>query len=139
MLPTIILKPLYHRGSENIAIYFSYNTSISDTVKKLKGIKWTRTHKCWYLSLCKQNYAAIKSALSDAATISTEALKSYLEQRKSARSETGTQKLSLKKAVQLIEQPLCADNLLAYNHFVDMIQLKGYSVNTLRTYSDAFH
>ncbi len=139
MLPTVTLKPLYHRGSENMAICFANNASLSDIVKKLKGIKWTRTHKCWYLPLSKQSYAALKSALSDAATIHTEALKSYLEQRKSVRSNAGTGKLTMKKSVQLIEQPLCADNIVAYNDFVTMIQLKGYSASTLRTYSDAFY
>lgn len=138
MLPAITLRPLYHRGSENIAICFAYNVSISDIVKKLNGIKWTRTHRCWYLPLSKQNYAAIKSALSKAAAIHTEALKAYLEQRRSIRSNAETERLSLKKAVQLVEQPLCADNLMAYRQFVELIQLKGYSASTLRTYSEAF-
>jgi hypothetical protein len=50
MQPTL-LQPLFHRGGEQIGIFFPKNEEINSIVRKIKGIKWSQTHKCWYLPL----------------------------------------------------------------------------------------
>ena len=41
----IVAKSLIHRGARQIALNFPYNTRVRDHLKKLDGVKWTRTHK----------------------------------------------------------------------------------------------
>ncbi len=40
----IILKPLEHRGEENIAMYFANIGVLNKAVRKIKEARWTRTH-----------------------------------------------------------------------------------------------
>ena len=48
-------KSLLHRGARQIALNFPYNNRIKDHLKKLKGVKWTRTHKCFYIEDTVEN------------------------------------------------------------------------------------
>jgi hypothetical protein len=63
MLPTLTLKPFYHRGKENTGIVFSYNTDLSNSIKKIKDARWSQTHKCWYLPITRQHYDWLKEAV----------------------------------------------------------------------------
>ena len=49
----IKLEPLYHRGKENIAVRFTYNSEIENMVRQVKGARWSRTHRSWYLPFNK--------------------------------------------------------------------------------------
>ena len=80
---SITLKPLYHRKQESIGIYYANSPIVNGIVKKIQGVKWSQTNKCWYLPLSKENYNKIYTALRDKSEIITEELKSYLEKRKS--------------------------------------------------------
>lgn len=53
------LKPIFHCGEDQIGIYFSKNKEIEIAVRKTKGIKWSQTHRCWYLPLSRENYSAL--------------------------------------------------------------------------------
>lgn len=48
-------KSLIHRGARQIALNFPYNNKIKDHLKKLEGVKWTRTHKCFYIEDTVEN------------------------------------------------------------------------------------
>lgn len=135
----VILKPLYHRGGERIALCFPYNKALEQHVRRLQEVRWSRTHTCWYVPLGKENYTAIQAALKDKAILHTETLKNYLEQRKAALLMVKTSTVSKQRSDLLLQHPLSAENLQAYVRFGELIQLKGYSVNTLRSYSGAFH
>jgi len=145
MLPTILLKPLYHRGKENIAVYFNYSNDLSAIIKKIKDVRWSRTHSCWYLPLTKGHYLALKAAVQEVATINAKALKQYLEQRKAlvpVATATGNPPIAtIRKATarRLLEFPLSTANLEAFTTFQEQLQLKGYSPSTLKTYSNEFY
>ncbi len=48
--PTLILvKPLFYKGQESMAICYPSNKSLDDVIRKLKGVRWYRSHGCWYL------------------------------------------------------------------------------------------
>lgn len=48
-LPVITLKHLKHRGGDQIALYFPYNVSLISCTRKLDGVRWSASKKCWYL------------------------------------------------------------------------------------------
>jgi len=65
MKATIKLKPIIHRGEEQLAIIFPFDKEIDYVIRSLKEIKWTQTHKCWYLPLNKDSFEKIKSPLNE--------------------------------------------------------------------------
>jgi integrase/recombinase XerD len=73
----ILLKPLLHRGGEQIGIFFEKNTEINNEVRKLKGIKWSQTHKCWYVAMNNESMRSLQLMLSKHATINAQALQFY--------------------------------------------------------------
>ena len=62
-METVILKPLQHRGQENIAIYFQKNAVIQSLIQKQADAKWSKTNSCWYVPLSKENYQQLANIL----------------------------------------------------------------------------
>jgi hypothetical protein len=78
----INLFPVMHRGAEQILIKCPNVKSINDHIKKIQGVKWSQTHKSWYLPLSKENYHLIHQSLHQLATLKTDELKKYLVKKK---------------------------------------------------------
>ncbi|HZH66350.1 MAG TPA: site-specific integrase [Flavisolibacter sp.] len=135
----LILQPLYHCGQECICLRFS-DQSLHQKVKTIKGIRWSETHRCWYLPLSREGYENIIATLQDLVEFDTVALKDYLEERKSflpaGLEERG---LSKQRADIILHAPLSKENRKAFQKFQQLIQLKGYSPSTLKSYSNEFH
>lgn len=45
----ISLFPLYHRNKHSIAINFKFDTTTKDYIKTIEGVKWSKTHKTFYI------------------------------------------------------------------------------------------
>ena len=140
---SITLKPLYHRKQESIGIYYANSPIVNGIVKKLQGVKWSQTNKCWYLPLSKENYNKIHTALRDKSEIITEELKSYLEKRKSviaAAIPIATNKAANKKRIPPASPvwQLSKENLQAAEKFIQELKLKAYSPSTIITYRNEF-
>lgn len=136
MNKTILLKPLQHRGQENIALLYDNHSVINNLVKKLTGVKWSQTNRCWYVPLSRKSYNEIYTKMKDVATLETSDLKKYLEKRKRAEAAT------IKKTSATYSKPITAtvawrlskENLRALERFVEQLKLKGYSDSTIDTY-----
>ena len=81
MQTIITIKPILHRGEEQLAIFFPFNKNIDYAVRSVKGVKWTQTFKCWYLPLSKESFETIKIKLKNLGTLEYSTLKTYLEKR----------------------------------------------------------
>lgn len=88
----------FHRGQDAIFLRFDFDEKLNNRVKRLKGIKWSRKHKAWYLDDTSENRRRLELSAKTAAN-----------------------------EVHQINQP-------ALEKFVETLQLKGYSANTIRTY-----
>ncbi len=75
---TITLQPIFHKNAEQIALMYQNKASINKEVKKIKGVQWSQSNKCWYLPLSRPNYNAIVAATQAYAIVDTTALKQYL-------------------------------------------------------------
>lgn len=73
------------------------------------------------------------------ATLETSLLRKYLEERQLFLPVTSKEKVSKQRAMILLQHPLSEENRSAFCRFQQMIQLKGYSPNTLRSYSNELH
>ncbi len=54
-MKTIILKPLNHRGESQIGIYFPFDALVKETIKQFKGVKWSQTHRVFYVQDTTKN------------------------------------------------------------------------------------
>ena len=47
------LKVFFHREQKVVGLFFPANDLPTSVVKKMEGIKWSQTHKCWYMPFRK--------------------------------------------------------------------------------------
>lgn len=153
-MQTITLKPLHHRGAEQIGICYT-SARFNSTVKKIADIHWSNTHKCWYLPLSKENYEHIIVTLQEKATINISLLKTYLQKRQKVKaasiipgktsaaiqyntSNAGSGKLkhpsSHVPSTNSGIWKLSSENQYALSQMIELLQLKAYSASTIRTY-----
>jgi integrase/recombinase XerD len=140
MQPTL-LKPLIHRGQEHIGIFFSRNDELNLLVRKIKGIKWSQTQRCWYLPFSKASHQAINVALKDIATIDESLLVQYCQKKKQISKTTVTIAAHSKTTNNIAASPawkLSKENLEELRKFVEQLKLKAYSPSTIRTYRNEF-
>ncbi len=154
-MQTAILKPLLHRNQECIGIYFFNSSVLNKIIQKQVGARWSKTQKCWYVPLQKENYDKLVQALKDKAVIDHKALSQYLKAKKAGNLYSAASLLPVKKAVSdsetLHKKPAAAtalgQSIIVYKgsrisainaHVIPNMQahlkLKAYSGSTMRTY-----
>ncbi len=66
--PLIILSSGIHRKKQVVRIYFVYNTTLIEMLKKSTDALWSRTMGCWYINADKfklQNFICLFSSVAD--------------------------------------------------------------------------
>lgn len=137
-MQSLILQPFYHRKKECIGIHFDHDKIIEQIIREQPEVRWSQTHRCWYIACKRDAYDRLVKDLGNKIEIQTHLLKSYLEQRKAV---TNNQVEVLKSAsANLIHlHPLNKENLLALTAMRNMLVVKGYSIHTIRNYCNEFH
>ena len=156
----VVLKPLFHRGKECIGIYFDIHFRIQGALQKTGLVKFSRTHKCWYVPLSKENYNKIFFALEGLATFEQSALHQYLSEKKkeppttapvstaaskpvtgiSASVPPGEKKESFQKTIKnKSKRGSPSGSIYTVNAHIlpameQRLKLKSYSASTIRTY-----
>lgn len=150
-METITLKPLQHRGQECIGIYFERNVILQSAIQKEADSRWSKTHKCWYITCTRGNYLLLKTALADKAILETGELKTFLTERKIKQPEASLPpKVANFKKIDILPKPLPTvkpvvtphklnkENTEALQQFTRQLHLKAYSPSTIRTYTNEF-
>lgn len=134
----ITIKPLHHRGEEKLAIIFPFEKTIDFAVRSIKGIKWTQTHKCWYVPLSKESFENVLTSLKNVGELEYSALKEYLEKRKkivAIKSQTTAVPESINiKPLTLKTYTVSDENLLLLDQTIKTLKLKAYANNTIELY-----
>ena len=78
----IILETFVYKDVERMGLQCNYHNALNNVLKKLPGIQWSQTNKCWHLPVSKEAYGSLVSASSGVATINSAALKKYLTNKK---------------------------------------------------------
>jgi site-specific recombinase XerD len=143
-MKTIVLRPLFHRGHECIGIIFSPDQALNNHVKKIKGIKFSKTHSCWYLSMSRSSYDEVLFVLQEVATINHDDLKAYLTKKKwliKVPEKPIQERLPSpplkQKQINILEN-ISVENAAELQKFTDHLLLKSYSVSTIKTYRSEF-
>lgn len=145
-MENVLLKPLLHRNSENIGIFFENHTTLQQVVRRQPGAKWSQTHKCWYIPLYEQGYHALIDSLKPVAHVNIAALRTYLlKKQKISQALPAPQKREAKirttpakPVAHTRAWELNAANLEALTIFVQRLELKAYSPSTINTYRNEF-
>ena len=142
----VVLKPLQHRGTECIGIYFDNDPKLNEGLRNSAGAKWSRTNCCWHIPLSKENYNKLAAALKGKASIEHSALHQYLtDKNKKAEPRLPAQKKqSLNQTAEInpvINQvPSKTGRIHAVNAHVlpalrQHLKLKAYSYSTIKSYT----
>lgn len=118
--PVVIkIEVLQHRGQECFALRFPFVASLLPVVRSLSGVRFSKTHKCWYVAQREGVLNEITEAFKNEATLDAAALTQHHLRATSIKDlpETHTQ------ALRMMEQKL---------------HLRGYSSNTAKAYLQAF-
>ena len=151
-MQTIILKPLHHRNQECIGIYFERNAAMQSLIQKQANGSWSRTQKCWYVPLLKNNYENLAKVLKDKAVLKTDELKKYLLEKKknkpvtpleSEKKTIAPKEVVHKEIKKITATPnpihtISKENREALQQFTRQLNLKAYSPSTIRTYTNEF-
>lgn len=133
----ITLKPIHHPGDTRLGLYFTSDTRVQHTIKRI-GAKWSNTQKCWWLPLDKENYNKLQKTLTGIAVLYTAPLKQFLENQKTASFKTATVKIAL--AAETEKKPITdISRIHQINGQVlakmkQHLVLKAYSTSTIKTY-----
>lgn len=133
----ITVKPLFHRGSECIAFYFDYIPELISAVRKLGKVRFSATHKCWYMALNLNAYNEWKQGLNENIELDESAFDRYLQHRNAMLVHD--QQVVRKQTFSLIDNAeLCDENLEALKAMRNILVMRGYSANTIRVYCQEF-
>ena len=135
----VILKPLFHRKQECIAIYFEENKLILSIVRKIRGARWSQTNKCWYFPYSTEIHESLINSLTSVSSVKNDELKRYEEKRDHIIQIT---KSSDCKSNKTLVNPylacLSTENLAELERMMEMLRMKAYSGSTVRTYRQEF-
>ena len=123
-LPVITLKKLHHRGGDQIGLYFKYDTALIAHIKKLEGIRWSATNKCWYVKNQKGILNRIFTHFKGIAWLDLDNLKKQEKQSTKKQSKRPTKPVKPQKKI-----PEAYSRLLVR---------RRYSPNTINTYTHFF-
>lgn len=139
MIKSILLLPFHFNGTECLGIGCSLDRELEGEIRRLKGVKWSGQHRCWFLPLTKESYQRIKDHLHGKVVFDITRLKAYLEQKKAITPLVKSNQISKRRAVQIIKDPLSEENLAAFKKYEELLVLKGYSPRTIKTYCHEFY
>jgi integrase/recombinase XerD len=139
-MEVVTLKALQHRNAQCIGIYFANKVLLSNAIRKIPGVKWSQSNKCWYLPLNKPNHVLITAALLNKAIVDNSQLKIYLQNKKltaaALQTTTVTKAVAAKTVTAAIN--LSTENTNALEKFIQQLHLKAYSPSTVKTYRNEF-
>lgn len=123
-MPKITLSRIHHRNNQQVKIDFDYNHDVKEYVKKFPEVKYSATHKAYYIPFSKENVNRLFLYLRD---------KNYFVDYSSLKSKQNQSPknpsfnpIKLKELKESYKQPI--------NEFVKWMQQRRYSKNTIDTY-----
>ncbi len=118
-ISTLYLLPITHEGKLFLKIQFRYQRQLYRLLSQAEGVRWSQTYRCF---LTHFSEASIMNLLDNIKGVARLALN----------SKVTINSLELQKA--LWEQQLLAGSKTCSLHLLEIMKLKNYSFNTVRTY-----
>lgn len=135
--------PLEHKGNKRIAIYFEMTEARNARIKKFEGARWSITLKAWHVPDTEENRKLFKIPITSLAVIDQNNKQEDWEEEKQVSTtrvaRTFRNFSELQNRESLVKKPMPNHTqLLALAAYIEMMKLKNYSENTIKTYKDHF-
>lgn len=145
-METIHLYIMVHKAEERIAVGIAYSVTINKAIKNIDGIKWSKTKKLWHLPVTNQSVREIVRRTQGIAFVNIDMLNEWLEKQKTGLAEQVSKTepvINPVREIKLLEEAdkatrLSAENTEALRLYMQMLTLKAYSINTIKTYRNEF-
>ena len=145
-METIHLYIIIHKAEERIAVGIAYSVTINAAIKNIGGIKWSKTKKMWHLPVTNQSVREVVRRTQGIAYVNIDMLNEWLEKQKTGLAEQVSKTepvINPGREIKLIEEAdkasrLTAENTEALRLYMQMLTLKAYSINTIKTYRNEF-
>lgn len=126
---TIVCTYVMHRQEEKILLECAYHASVNRVFRELPYVRYSATHKGWYIKKSRQHLKNLSAALAGIADVNIHQLKRSPTEK--AQKETAQTK------------PVQNHSISPYNEkqlvlYLQTLDLKGYSPATKRTYKNEF-
>ncbi len=106
-----------HNRKKRIGVYFNYNNTLNDKMRKVDGAAWSRSLKCWHINDTPENRKKCKLPQQNSSAV---LLQPSIQTNKTA----------------LLY--LSSNNKEQMQKFLEQLQLRAYSISTIRTYKNEF-
>jgi integrase/recombinase XerD len=135
----VVLHSIFHQGTNWIGLFAPMDLLI-DAKLLQQGARFTKTYNCWLLPREQKSIAILKNIYPEGTNFNDIPLRECLLKEKAATpAMPAVLKPAPTSAKAMLTRPLCTENMEALPAIQDMIILKGYSSNTLKTYTSEFH
>lgn len=123
----IYLRPLQHHNEMQIGVFFQYNDEVKEHLRKLKDVKWSRTHQCFYLPFSSENKDRLFVHFRE---------KGWFVDYSALPRKEELKKLTEEKKSVLARDPQSEKLMVAYEEYLSG---KRYSESTISTYCNFVH
>lgn len=121
----IVLRHLIHRDQGQVALIFPKDRELIELVKSI-GAKWSQTRKCWYMANKRENVTKLFAEARGRVWIEGKEFFGQKDQQQEKRKSG--------KALP-VQKKLNEEQQKAVKWVKELLQSKGYSHSTIRTYS----
>lgn len=145
-MDTINLTVANHKGNRCIALQFINKPMVNKCVRKVKGMQWSHTLRAWYMPCLRETVRQLEKETNGIALLQTNVLYHQLcqikQQQQNDKLQTGqldatSNNAAIKKEFAIL-QHITEQNIEALQNLIDLLKLKAYSPNTIRTYKNEF-
>jgi len=109
-----------HRGKQIVALRFKYNEDLIKEVKRIKGARWSQSKKCWYINEDSFDLKTVYEVLQEKSFIDYSSLKIK------------------EKQIERKKKPQIKTKVKIPAAYYDVLDIKRYSENTKKTYTNYF-
>ncbi|SRX54156.1 site-specific tyrosine recombinase/integron integrase [Aequorivita sp. CIP111184] len=120
-MTTIKLQPFIHNLKKCLGLKFPYHFESKEIVKRMDGVRWSRTHGCFYIIYDELTIDSFKKELvAKGFKIDDNTPKNVAQNKKSVKTKL---------------MPLIPEKVKIYKSFIDSLNGKRMSESTVKTYS----
>ncbi len=136
---TIYLSRFQHRGAPQIRLQFTFNQEIKSHLMRLPFMRWSQTHRCFYISDRPDYLEQFKSHCEGVVELKTADTASRPTGNRKQKVVTRPLVGKVKSSKELKHVPLSHEVKTQIQVVKQWMQQKRYSANTIKTYISFIH
>jgi integrase/recombinase XerD len=137
MLPKVVLSKIVHRDAEVVTLSFYWNDAILSVIKTLPQLKWSKTHKAWYLPYSQTVTKTLHDVLANIAILEFSPIDKQPPLKSADKVPAKPKVTASPTAPFALLAPLNAIQISQIASFKSWMRSRRYSESTVNTYTDA--